>query len=157
VHEKPTLPAVLFSYRWAMKHAVLQSIAHNVADSLASGCGLLIGIYEMDVFGDAARSAGGVIEIDFLAGLCIEGEPSPDIVTAAARYRDALPGLCTRHGASAADFLALRVRFCSGAAGPSFVVTVEDSSGRRSVDHYVGQPGARPRIVDALGRIRTIR
>jgi hypothetical protein len=140
-----------------MKHAVLQSIAHNLADSLASGCGLLIGVYDMDVFGDAARSSGGVIEIDFVAGLCTEGEPSPDIVQAAALYRDALPGLCARQGASAGDFQALRVRFCSGPSGPRFVVTVEDAVGRRSVDAYVGLPGARPKIVDALGRIRTKR
>ena len=36
-----------------MKHAELRACAHNVADSLASGIGLMIGHYDMDVFGEA--------------------------------------------------------------------------------------------------------
>ena len=36
-----------------MKHDELRSIGHNIADSLASGCGLMIGVYDMDIFGEA--------------------------------------------------------------------------------------------------------
>lgn len=35
-----------------MKFDTLRSIGHNIADSLGSGIGLLIGVYEMDVFGE---------------------------------------------------------------------------------------------------------
>ena len=37
-----------------MKFAVLTAIAHNLADSLASGCSLLAGFYDINVFADAA-------------------------------------------------------------------------------------------------------
>ena len=36
-----------------MKFDELRSIGHNIADSLASGIGLLIGYYQMDIFGEA--------------------------------------------------------------------------------------------------------
>jgi hypothetical protein len=49
-----------------MKHAELRSIVHNVADSLASGIGLMIGVYNSDTFGEAARSPSGLITVDFL-------------------------------------------------------------------------------------------
>jgi len=51
-----------------VKHSVLTSIGHNFADSLASGIGLMIGVYAMDVFGEAACSPEGFIEVDFLTG-----------------------------------------------------------------------------------------
>ncbi len=47
-----------------MKHAVLKSVAHNIADSLASGIGLMIGIYEMDVFGDPMFAYGWKADVD---------------------------------------------------------------------------------------------
>jgi hypothetical protein len=140
-----------------MKHAVLRSIAHNVADSLASGCSLLVNCYDMDVFGEAERSPGRAIGIDFLTGLCTEGAPSPPLAAVIRLYPDALPGLCASQNASVPDFRSLRARFYSDAQGPRFDVTVEDSAGRRSVDQYLGLPGARPKTRDALGRIRTRR
>lgn len=54
-----------------MKHAELRSIVHNVADSLGSGIGLMIGHYEMDVYGDAERSRERAITVDFLHGVVI--------------------------------------------------------------------------------------
>lgn len=33
-----------------MKFGVLRSIGHNIADSLASGIGLMIGVYTTNVF-----------------------------------------------------------------------------------------------------------
>jgi len=49
-----------------MKTGTLRAIAHNIADSLGSGFGLLIGVYDMNVFDEAKKSSGGVITIDFL-------------------------------------------------------------------------------------------
>lgn len=62
--ERPRLPgaisrAVSCRYHASMKHDVLRSVAHNVAASLASGVGLLIGVHQLDVFGDARRSPRG--------------------------------------------------------------------------------------------------
>jgi hypothetical protein len=57
-----------------MKIGVLRAIAHNIADSLGSGIGLLIGVCEMNVFGDAKKSPGGVISINFFGGQSNTGE-----------------------------------------------------------------------------------
>lgn len=81
-----------------MKIGTLRSIAHNFADSLGGGCGILIGVYEMDVFGEAKRSAGGVITIDFLAARATQGRASRALLSAIAEYRKALPVLCTKQG-----------------------------------------------------------
>ena len=51
-----------------MKFNELKSIGHNIADSLASGIGLLTGDYDFDVFGEAAGSPEGFILVDLLTG-----------------------------------------------------------------------------------------
>jgi hypothetical protein len=137
-----------------MKFDELRSIGHNIADSLASGIGLLVGVYEMDVFGEARRSPARCIVVDFLSGKIVEGKASPSLARAIALYGQALPGLCEKHRASPAMFRELSARYSADAHGPRFVVTVEDHRGRRVVDEYVGAPGRRIRILDHLGRIR---
>jgi hypothetical protein len=138
-----------------MKHDDLRSIAHNIADSLASGIGLLIGFYEMDVFGEAANSPEGRLTVDFLRGITIEGRASPSLGKALLQYRDALPALCERHGILASAFRDLTAQyFVAGIYGRRFVVTVEDQTGRRSVDEYEGNPGRRVMGIDHLGRLR---
>ena len=59
-----------------MKFGELKSIGHNIADSLASGIGLMIGVYETDVFGEARATSAGFIEVDFLNGSTMGGTPS---------------------------------------------------------------------------------
>ena len=137
-----------------MKHSQLRSVAHNIADSLASGIGLMIGVYETDVFGEAAGSAGGAITVDFLAGTVVEGDASPGLRDAVALYRDALPGLCARHGGSVDEFSELKVRYWSVPTGRRFAVTVEDASGRRSTTDYGGLPAKRLKLIDERGRLR---
>lgn len=137
-----------------MKLGVLTSIAHNIADSLASGAGLMVGVYDVDLFGEVGRSPGGWIEIDFLAGDITGAEPSAALVRAVRAYSDALPGLCERHGAQVDAFRRLTVRFSGAGALAGFVTTVEDHDGRRSIDEYRGVPGRRLKVLDALGRIR---
>jgi hypothetical protein len=138
-----------------MKFDELRALAHNIADSLASGIGLMVGVYEMDVFGDASRSPGGFIEMDFLDGSISDGCPSPQLTQAVALYGQALTGLCDRHQVSPSDFRELKVRY--NAKNWHFLVTIEDCSGRRSTDEYEGIPGRRVRELDALGRVRTNR
>ena len=69
-----------------MKIGILRAIAHNIVDSLGSGCGLLIGVYDMNVYGEANKSPGKVIAIDFLAAKAIEGRVSRTLVTAIKKY-----------------------------------------------------------------------
>lgn len=139
-----------------MKFAQLRSIAHNIADSLASGVGLLVGVYETDVFGEAARSREGFVTVDFLAGTASGGKPSRSLARAIALYRDGLAKLCAKHGTTPAAFRTLTARYSNGADGPRFLVTVENQKGRRAVDEYVGSPGKRARVRDGLGRTRPV-
>ena len=158
-----------------MKFGELKSIAHNISDSLASGDGLLIGVFEMDVFGEAARAPEGFVDVDFLTGRTSArtapaqtrwrrwlanlkawasgGSPSPDLAKAIALYAKALPELCAKHGATSAAFRQLSTRYYASSV---FEVTIEDQRGRRSVDTYAGRPGRRALTLDALGRVRPI-
>lgn len=115
---------------------------------------MLIGVYEMDVYGEASRSPEGFITVDFLSGTTMGGKPSPYLARAIALYRDALVGLCEKHGASPSAFRELTARYSVDTYDRRFLVTVADHQGHRSVDEYVGTPGKRPRVLDRLGRVR---
>jgi len=140
-----------------MKIGTLRAIAHNIADSLGSGIGMLIGVYEMNVFGEAKKSPGGVITIDFLAAKATHGKVSPAMAAAIAKYRKALPNLCARHGASIEDFKSLTARYSTDSFNRRIVVRVRDRVGRCYVDEYIGTPARRVKVTDRLGRIRTKR
>src|SRR3954463_3829514 len=137
-----------------MKFGTLKSVGHNIADSLASGIGMMIGVYEMDVFGEAAATPEGFIEVDFLSGQSSGGTTSPELARALKLYAAALPDLCRRQGIDAAEFRRLSARYSGQPMFRGFTVTIEDRQGRRSTDNYAGVPGTRPRVLDHLGRIR---
>lgn len=129
-----------------MKFAELKSVGHNIADSLGSGTGLLIGDYQLDVFGEAAASPEGFICVDFLAGSSTGGTASSSLAKAITLYRDALPGLCERQNVELQAIDVMTARYEADALyRVRFTVTVADRSGRRSVDRYVGWPGKRDR------------
>jgi hypothetical protein len=140
-----------------MRFGNLRSIAHNIADSLASGCSELIGIYGLNVFREAASSPERFVEVDFLSGTAAGGPPSPALSLAIGCFRETLPDLCRKHGVPETAFRQLRVRYELRGLSATFVVTVEDINGKIATDTYVGTPGARPRVLDDLGRIRTAR
>jgi hypothetical protein len=137
-----------------MKLGQLRSIGHNIADSLASGIGLMIGVYAMDVFGEARRSPERSIDVDFLKGVVTAGRASRGSRSAVALYAKALPSLCVKHGCSVGDFRSLSAKFFEGNLGPQFDVTVEDRFGRRVTDEWVGSPGKHILTLDATGHIR---
>jgi hypothetical protein len=140
-----------------VKFAVLASIGHDLADSL-SGCSLLTGCYSLSPFEDAARSAGGFVEIDLLAGRCTRGHVSQDLSIAAAIVAsEALPRLCAKAGGSPSEFKSLLVRYRADAVEPLIEVTVENEAGRRRTDYYLTWPARRRKILDPLGRIRPMR
>jgi hypothetical protein len=136
-----------------MKFGTLKSIAHNIADSLASGIGLMIGVYELYVWDEAAWSPEGYIEVDFLTGESSGGKPSLELDRALKLYAEALPDLCGRHGAQVSDFRQLKARYSGSPTVEGFTVTVEDRNGRRSEDDYL-RSGRRPKVLDRLGRVR---
>ena len=140
-----------------MKFGTLRAIAHNVADSLGSGIGMLLGVYEMDVLGEAARNPQGFIRVDFLMGTATHGGVSPSLTDAIAKYRAALPELCAKHGASIDDFRELSARYFAAGLSRRIAVTIEDRNGPRPEHEYLGIPVRRAKVMDRLGRIRTNR
>ncbi len=138
-----------------MKHDDLRSIAHNVADSLASGCGLLIGVYMTSIFAETKKCKGGVLKVDFLNGKALSDRPSRSLAGAIGKYRNGLRGLCEKHGGSIADFRELTAEYSETSTGQRIVVvTVEDQKGRRSTDTYADSPLRRVKQLDSSGRIR---
>ncbi|WP_343699812.1 hypothetical protein [Caulobacter sp.] len=140
-----------------MKHAVLASVGRNIAHSLASGIGLMIGVYSMDIFGEAAASPEGFIEVDFLSGATTGAATSASLARAISLYAAALPSLCKSHGVEVTDFEKLSAKYLGKGHRAEFVVTVTDRNGKKSARRYVGNPGARPIILDPLGRRRRVR
>jgi len=129
-----------------MKLASLKSIGHNIADSLASGIGLMVGIYEMNVFAEASGEEEGFVIVDFLNGSTTGRTVSDDFRRAVRLYRDALPKLCHKHAVDPEEFRRLEVRYGTDPVyGAHFTVTVEGRTGIRSIDQYIGVPGRRLR------------
>jgi len=129
-----------------MKLGKLKSVGHNIADSLASGIGLMIGIYEMNVFAEAAGEDEGFVVVDFLTGETNARTASASFRSAVRLYRDALPDLCSKHGVALEDFKKLEVRYGTDPVyGPHFTVSIEGQAGQHSRDQYVGIPGKRMR------------
>ena len=140
-----------------MKHGELRSVAHNLADSFASGIGIPIGYYVTDVFGEAEKNPQGVIAVDFLNGTFAAGSGSAQLEEAVRLYRGVLENICTKHGASVSSFRMLTAHYFAGRTGTRVVVAIEDTDGHRSVDEFVSAPLRHIKTVDGLGRVRTLR
>ncbi|MDR6208213.1 hypothetical protein [Paraburkholderia graminis] len=129
-----------------MKIGELRSLGHNIADSLASGIGLMIGIYDVDVFLEAAAGPEGFILVNFLDGTAFGSPVSAKLQRAIDLYRDALPALCDKHRIAFSDIKMLNARYGTDQVyGRHFAVTVETAAGRKATDQYVGSPGRRLR------------
>ena len=129
-----------------MKFGNLKSLGHNVADSLASGIGFVIGMYEMDIFGEASASSEGFISVDFLNGSTTGAVPSSNLSRAIFLYKEALPAMCEKHHIDLPEIKTIIARFGTDPAyGPHFKVTVEDTHGKSATDQYVGIPGRKLR------------
>jgi hypothetical protein len=140
-----------------VKQGELRSIAHNVADSFASGVGIPVGVYATDIFGEAEKTPDRFITVDFLNGKVAAGSGSARPQEAVRLYRDVLESVCTKHGASVSAFRMLTARYSAGRRGRRVVVAIEDRDGHRSVDEYVGAPLRHMKTVDDLGRVRPLR
>ncbi|WP_310446094.1 hypothetical protein [Thiobacillus sp.] len=129
-----------------MKLGELKSLGHNLADSFASGIGLLVGVYEMDVFAEAAASDPGYIEVNFIDASTTGSAISTTLQGAIKSYSNALPELCKKHCINPRQIKTLIARFGTDPVyGPHFTVSVEGIDGRSSTDRYIGFPGKRLR------------
>jgi hypothetical protein len=105
---------------------------------------MIIGIYDMDVFGEALVSDEGHITVDFLNETSTGAAISIGLAWAICRYRDAVPEMCAKHSIDPGEIKTLVARFGTDPAyGPHFKVTVENTQGKASTDQYVGIPGKR--------------
>lgn len=129
-----------------MKLGELKSLGHNLADSFASGIGLLVGVYVMDVFAEAAANDPGFIEVNFLDASTTGSAISGALQGAIKSYSNALPELCKKHSIEPSQIKTLIARFGTDSVyGPHFIVSVESIDGRSSTDRYIGIPGKRLR------------
>ena len=129
-----------------MKFGNLKSLGHNIADSLASGMGFMIGIYGTDIFKEASSSSEGYITVDFLSATASSDPVSSTLLGAIQRYRDVLPDFCKKHNIDFNDIAVLTARFGTDRVyGPHYTVTVESKNGKRSIDQYSAFPGRRLR------------
>ena len=134
-----------------MKFDELRSIGHNIAASLASGIGLPVGVIS-NIFEESLASSKG-IHVNFLTGQ-VAGSIEPSLIAAANAYRDFLPTLCEKHGASINEFLELSAHYLNDMHGPRFAVTIKTSAGRSATNEYLGYNDARVRRLDSRGRVR---
>lgn len=139
-----------------MKHSKLHSVAHNYADSLAGGLSFVVPNHAIHthVFAEAAANVDGYLVADFLTGDVVGAYPGGEIEHALPLFKNAFPEFCEKHHVAYSEFAAFRVRFVAGARGNSYIITIQDQSGRRSSREYVGNAGKRAQTVDDLGRRR---
>jgi hypothetical protein len=137
-----------------MKHNQLKSIAHNIADSIGSGIGLPVGYYEMDVYGEAAKTPSGKLIVDMLAGTINEGNASKYLANAIKAYHAILPDFCQKQGVNSSDYSKFEIHFWQTATSKNFRICITDSRGKSSQTDYQGIPGKRVKTLDALGRLR---
>ncbi|MBK4215464.1 hypothetical protein JJJ17_05940 [Paracoccus caeni] len=137
-----------------MKHGDLRSVAHDIADSLASGVSLMTGAYDLTIFDDAARSEGGMLTVDLLCGKVVNGQPSRALIDAVARIPAEFDRLCRARGASKADCRRAMAYFYYRRVDHGITLVVEDSRGKVTETDYSGIPAHRVTELDALGRRR---
>jgi hypothetical protein len=120
-----------------MKIRTLESVAHNIADSLGSGIRLLVGAYNFDIFSAVRLSPNRYFLVDFIKGSVSGGKPTPSLGRVVKLYRDALPKLCAKHGALRENFREFTARYSSINRVERTLVTIRDSHGRSRVREYV--------------------
>ena len=137
-----------------MKHMRLHAIAHNYADSLASGMSFVIGYCSSNVFADAAANPEGRLRVDFLNGSIEAEHASRELKDAVSGMAAAFPRFCAKHGVWRSAFRILEVTYATGHRGNTYTVAISDRAGRHSEITYKGVPGRRVRMLMPDGRTR---
>ena len=106
--------------------------------------GFPIGVYQIEIFEEAAKSPPGFITIDFLRGTTEGGPCSLSLKRAIELYRNALPDLLRKQRVSLESFRMLTARFANGETR----VTIEDNRGSCYEDDYYGVPLKLKPVVD---------
>ncbi len=136
-----------------MKHNVLKSIAHNIADSLACGHSLFFGVFMIDIFGQAKKSQEGFITVDFLNGTITSGTRT--LASVVKSYSiDVLPKLCKKQGALVSCFQILTASYSVNVLDDlQVIVEIKDDKGRSSVTTYIGLSLKKIKKMDNIERL----
>jgi hypothetical protein len=137
-----------------MKHSQLKSIAHSLAASLASGCSLMTGVYDLDIYDDAGRSPGNELIVDLLNGVVVAGAASPQVSAAVVQLPPNFRRLCAAADVACCDGVGATARFYVTAVHAGFHLVVADSDGRVTETEYEGTQARRALELDAKGKIR---
>lgn len=140
----------------SMKRGQLRSIAHSLADSIAGGISLMTGFYELDLYGDAAKSPDGKLSVDLLNGRVIEGTPSAELSTAISSLSLHFDRLCQTASIARGDCRAANAYFYATPTRTGFTLTIEDGAGRVTETDYEGTPAHRVLERDPRGNTRRI-
>jgi len=135
--------------------SVVRAIGHNIADSFSSGASMLFGFYDFDPYREAADQ-GGTLVIDFISGEVLGGVLPRRLVREISSGA-AVKQLLLRSGIPSEEIVSIRAEFTHSGLEPMARVTVQTRSGRLASDTYVGRPLRRRRVLDRLGRVRTLR
>lgn len=138
----------------SMKRGQLRSIAHSLADSIAGGISLMTGFYELDLYGDAAKSPDGKLSVDLLNGHVIEGIASPELCTAISRLSLHFDRLCQTAGITRGDCHVANAHFYATPTRRGFTLEIEDGTGRVTEADYEGIPAHRVLERDPRGNPR---
>ena len=138
-----------------MRYGRLCSVAHAMADSLASGICLMIGHYSVDVFACAARSPGAELSVDFLTGK-VEGVASQNVLDAVLAFRDRMPEFCREQGVAFADFRRCEAVYIVRPVGAETHLIVEDRLGKTTLTEFMGTPLQRKRVLGPHGAKRRV-
>lgn len=136
-----------------MKHSSLQAIVHNVADSLGSGISLMTGFYDLSVYSDARNSPNGILKVDLLRAVVVEGDAGVNLLAALKRVPTALMEQCEKAGGSWDEYRRAEVIFHGNQSGPGFTIIVEDQTGKLTETDYLGFPAKRAKAIDVYGRL----
>lgn len=119
-----------------MRHAVLHSIAQNMAASLAGAHSPMTGLFGIDPFAGMEAAEGGGTVIDLLSGQVESPDALPEVQLLARAAARAFPDLCCKRGVAPDAFVTCTLQFLRAGAACCIVVRVTDRAGRSSSRHY---------------------
>jgi hypothetical protein len=140
-----------------MKQGQLHAIAHNLADSIASGCSLLLDVYGFSIGAQLAKSPTGRIVIDCLHPRLIEGELTNDMRELIAAIPYGLTRLCEDEHGTRDDFSELHLVFSANHLAMEVEIIVGGNGRAATSRLFTGRPLKRKRVLDKSGRLRRTR
>jgi hypothetical protein len=140
-----------------VKQGQRHAIAHNLADSIASGCSLLLGVYDFSIGAHITESPSGRVVIECLQPLLIEGTLNSEIRELLAALPAGLTKLCDDEGGSPEDFSVLTLAFSKTQLAIEVEIVVAGPASIPRSRWFSGSPLRRKRVLDSAGRMRRLR